>query len=363
MSTHTSLSSRFSQLLTASGVLLFASSCLAAPRVATSSAAPSAGGYNSNFGSDYGVGRARRAVGRQPIEIVGLRAKTRGGTLVPWVGLRFGEALSNRLAPLMGRAASPGATARRLASSGVRVQDIGCPFPATSAQSGVWFSFSNQTTASRKASPERALAVLQGARSRAGDVELIGTGAIGSRDSLVLFGDIVLDGPIERSTSSLTISVRVVRSDAAQPGRAELVMPLVKLQAPARDWAQLPSRTALAVLDALQITLKDDERVRLVRDASPLMPQASSARLRLEQKLGSAAAQVIDARSLQAQAARATNVAMRRRLTTQAATLRARAIADLRSVAKTPIPAAKSERAAFAEITRSARSWLSPAVS
>ncbi len=88
-------------------------------------AAPGAGGYASDYGSDYGVGRERRRVLRQPVAVIGLRARTVGGTLQPWAGLRFGDALSRRLEPMMGRAPSAGALARALSAGGVRAQDIG----------------------------------------------------------------------------------------------------------------------------------------------------------------------------------------------------------------------------------------------
>lgn len=353
MSTHITRSSRF----LAPAVLLASTvGAVAAPNNLASSAAPGAGGYSSDFGSDYGVGQRRRAVGRQPIEVVGLRARTRGGTLQPWIGLRFGESLSNRLTPFMGRAVSSGATARRLALSGVRAPDVGCPWPQGNAKSGAYFSLA--TTKASEMSSQRALAVLQASKSREGEVQLIGTGVLESRSSLLLFGDVVLDGPLGRADSAVSVTIRVVRSDLAQPDRAEIVSPVVRLQAPARDWAQLPSRTALAVLDALQIPLKDAERVQLLRDASPLMPQASPARLALEQRLGTAMSNALDARLMQAKARRTMNIAARRQLLAKVVAQQTLALRELRVIAKSPVLAFKSERAAWSEITASARVWM-----
>jgi hypothetical protein len=74
----------------------------AATNTAPGVAAPGAGGYGSDYGSDFGVGRATRISGRQPITVIGLHAKTVGGTPLPWLGLRFGDALACAWMPLWG---------------------------------------------------------------------------------------------------------------------------------------------------------------------------------------------------------------------------------------------------------------------
>lgn len=336
-------------------LMFLAASPIAARAAEPSPAAPGAGGYASDYGSDYGVGRTRRPVIRQPVAVIGLRARTMGGTLQPWAGLRFGDALSRRLEPLMGRAPSSGALARTLAANGMRAQDVGSPWPRTA----------------RSALAQRALTILQPIlqpamrlqpasavapdEADAADVPL-------ERSALTLLGDMVLGGPITQPGASLSVTVSVLRVWDA-PSRPdgigiETVLPAVTVQAPARDWAQLPARTALAVLDGLQIALTENERVALLRDASPLMPAATARRLTMERRLGEAVAAAIDARCAQMQSRRATSSSARRRLLSRAVQQGKRALKELRLVAASPVPTGAAERAAMVALARSARDWL-----
>jgi hypothetical protein len=83
------------------------------------------GGYGSDYGSDFGVGRATRISGRQPIAVIGLHAKTVGGTPLPWLGLRFGDALALRMDAFMGRAMPRTEVTRRLLRGNLRPQEVG----------------------------------------------------------------------------------------------------------------------------------------------------------------------------------------------------------------------------------------------
>jgi hypothetical protein len=60
----------------------------------------------------------------------------------------------------------------------------------------------------------------------------------------------------------------------------------VTLSATLGEWPQLPTRSALALLDALRVPLIEDERIEMLRYASPLQPPASSLRLRGEKLAG-----------------------------------------------------------------------------
>ncbi len=200
-----------------------------------------------------------------------------------------------------------------------------------------------------------------------------------ARSSLALVGDMVLGGPVTRPGSSLSVTVSVLRVwDApARPGGIgiEAVLPAVTLQAPARDWAQLPARAALAVLDALQIPLVEDERVSLLRDASPLMPAATARHLAVERRLGEAVAAAIDARAAQVQARRNAPLALRRSLLARAIQQGRRAEKELRQVAAASgatsrgaaspgaallVSGGMTERAALVGLARTAREWLAP---
>ncbi|HEX8834496.1 MAG TPA: hypothetical protein VF719_09860 [Abditibacteriaceae bacterium] len=228
--------------------------------------APGAGGYTSDYGSDYGVGAARRESRREPVTVIGFKSRTVGGTPKPWAGLRFAELLSHQLQPVMGKAPSTAAVAQMLASQRVRAQDVACPID------------------DRKVASAPAIVAL---RSQA---------AWKNRFPLLVMGDVMLNGEPTGVNSRVTIRLRAVRN---VPGFVGPASAIVTVEAAAREWAQLPSRTALALLDEMKIKLTEDERIGFLRDASPLQPAATAERLKAEQQLGDAIAAAIDSQVLQ----------------------------------------------------------------
>jgi hypothetical protein len=201
---------------------------------------------------------------------------------------------------LMGRSLSRPEVARRLAGGQLRPHEVGCG-----------------TARILPVGARRALDILRG---RGGDEAVNGVELISARPaagsgkvpfSLALVGDITLNGPLSQAGSTLSVSVRVARYG---PTFSDAVTPIITLRAPARDWAQLPARTTLAVLDALSVQLNEDERIDLLRDASPLMPAASAARLAAEQRLGQAMVAGVEAQWLLEQARRTGSTATKRDL-------------------------------------------------
>jgi hypothetical protein len=176
--------------------------------------------------------------------------------------------------------------------------------------------------------------------------------------SLALVGDITLNGPLSQAASTLSISVRVARYGATF---SDAVTPIITLRAPARDWAQLPARATLAVLDALSVQLNEDERIDLLRDASPLMPAASPARLAAEQRLGQATAAGIEAQWLLEQARRTGSAAQKRDLLQKSVRQGNLSMQGLRAVAALAPPALPTERTSYNEMRGTAQSWLTPA--
>jgi hypothetical protein len=301
-----------------------------ASSIAVIPSAPGAGGYTSDYGSDYGVGLSQSGrhlpPGRQPIAVIGLRAITVAGTPQPWIGLRFGDELARRLDAFMGTAPAASSLSRILALRGLRVQDIGILDPQNAGP------------------PQRALALLKGGTAR-------------SRFSLALFGDVILGGPASNPGTPVTIRVHVARLVS---GGAEPVTPLVLLQASWREWAQLPARTALAVLDAMKISLDEDERTALLREASPLMPFATPARMATEQRLGQAVAAAIESHVLQEQYRRTapSNFAQRHFLLARAFQQGDLAVRELRAIARMPVSARATNGNSTVNIVRTAKEWL-----
>jgi len=244
--------------------VLIAAPCFAAEQQST---APSGGGYSSDFGSDFGVGVGQAGV-REPIAVVGFSGQSPRGAL-PWIGLRFADLMSQRLMPLTGNAPSTPSLTQFMASRGLRAQDIVCPPNANTTA----ISVLKNDVAWRK----RARLVLMG------DVTLSGIDAAVAAPQAASFTG---------ENATLTVRFRVVRTrDAA-------LSPIITVIAPAREWGQLPARSALALLDAMRIKLSEDERASLLRAASPLTPNVSSARLRAEQQLGEGVAAALDSRVL-----------------------------------------------------------------
>jgi hypothetical protein len=320
----------------------------ALPVGAATTQAPGAGGYGSDYGSDFGVGRATRISGRQPITVIGLHARTVGGTPQPWLGLRFGDALAHRLNSFVGRAMPRTEVTRLLLGSNLRPQDVG--------------SGSGQalTTGAR-----RALDILRRRMQQQSinGVNLVSTPA-GTRLpastqnmplQFALVGDVVLNGALTQPESTLTISVRVARYNASV---SEAATPVITLRAQAREWAQLPARTTLAVLDALSVPLNEDERTALLREASPLMPAATPARLAAERRLGEAVTAAIEAQWLLGQSQLAVEAPLKRTLLARSVQQGAVALQGLRSAAALPASTLPGERPVFAELQRSAQSWL-----
>jgi hypothetical protein len=170
-----------------------------------------------------------------------------------------------------------------------------------------------------------------------------------------LVGDVVLNGALTQPESTLTISVRVARYNASV---SEAVTPVITLRAQAREWAQLPARTTLAVLDALSVSLNEEERVALLREASPLMPAATPMRLAAERRLGEAITTAIEAQWLQGQSQLAVTVPAKRALLGRSVQQGTLALQRLRNAAALPASTQPGERPVFAEVQREARSWL-----
>lgn len=318
------------------------------PANAATNAAPGAGGYGSDYGSDFGVGRATRISGRQPITVIGLHAKTAGGTPLPWLGLRFGDALALRMDAFMGRAMPRTEVTRRLLRGNLRPQEVG--------------SGSGQAL---PAGARRALNILRRPQQQTvNGVELVSTRPPGSTPnaplSFALVGDITLSGAFTQPTSTLIIKVRVARYSAAV---SEAATPVITLRAPVREWGQLPARTALAVFDALSVPLNEDERTALLREASPLMPAATPARLTAEQRLGQAITAAVEGQWLLGQSQLAIALPDRRALLGRAVQQGNAALQGLRNAVAFPPSTQPSERAAFAELQRTTRGWLALAQS
>jgi len=297
-------------------VALSISPCYAAP---AQSSAPSAGGYSSDNGSDFGVGLNRNSNGREPIAVLGLGGKSMRGA-VPWIGLRLSELLAQKLAPVMGDAPSTANVAQFLAARGLRAGDFSCPQNA----GGAVFSALKKDAIWKK---RVGLAVM-------GDVTLSG----------IAHGKGALQAAsFANENATLTIRLRAIRlADST-------FSPVVTIAAPAREWAQIPARTALAILDSLGVSLSEDERTNLVRDASPLSANATSERLRAEQRLGEGIAAALDCRVLSGKS---------NKENWRAAALRGEtALEILRTIGKTR-PQIGDKNAA-AQIAASAKNWIS----
>ncbi|HEX8235286.1 MAG TPA: hypothetical protein VF600_04975 [Abditibacteriaceae bacterium] len=317
------------------------------PAAAATNQAPGAGGYGSDYGSDFGVGRAGRINGRQPITVIGLHARTVGGTAQPWLGLRFGDALAQRLDAFMGRSLPRTEVTRRLLRGNLRPQEVG-----GGSSQGLSSSARRALDILRRRTPQQSV----------NGVELVSTRAVTpTRNAplqFALFGDVTLNGALTQPNSTLTVQVRVARYNA---NISEAATPLITLRAAAREWAQLPARTTLAVLDTLSVPINEDERTALLREASPLMPSATPARLAAEQRLGQAMAAAIEAQWLLGQSQLAIAAPEKRALLGRSVQQGTAALAGLRGAAAFPASTQPGERFVFAELRRSAQNWLGAA--
>jgi hypothetical protein len=132
------------------------------------------------------------------------------------------------------------------------------------------------------------------------------------------------------------------------------------LQASLREWAQLPARTTLAVLDAMKITLDEDERVALLREASPLMPFATPARMATERRLGAAVEAAIEAQVLREQYGRTATSKLKQRQFLLARAVQQGDLAEREfgAIARMPVPKPAENGPCNMEIVRTAREWL-----
>lgn len=337
-----------SKLFRRGGAALFALAFFVSISAARAQMAPGAGGYNSEFGTDYRVGMARRATAKSPIFVVGMRVRTTNGVPQTWIAPRFTAALSEKLGSVLGASAPQPQIGDALARRGLRFDEIG---------GGAL------NDAARKAAPPNALALRRAllGLQREYSPRLASRGGQARRDIsenvpslLALAGDITLSGSLKKPSTTITVSLHVAQlSEASQNAPATIT-----LRAPSRDWAQLPARCVLALSDALPFPLSGEERTALLRSASPLTPAASAARLRYEQRVGAAIAEAQSAQLLFAQVKNAP-AATSGKLRKDAAAIARRTQSSLRVLASAP-PLPESDRAVGKEIADSARAWLAP---
>lgn len=321
-------------------LLLPASPVAAQKTTSTTAAAPGAGGYNTDFGTDFGVGKRIKVAGREPAVAVGFKGKTPTGS-IPWIGLRFADSLSQRLEPVMGRTMPTSSPARFLATRGLRAQDLACP--------------------AENANIQKIPAL----------VALRADSQWRKRSDIVLLGEVLVKGVSSNATpvaqadalmrdgATLTVRVRALRN---RPGSLVSASNIVVVQAPGREWGQLPARVALALLDDMRVTITEDERSDLLRDASPLLTSASQTRVRTESRFGAAIAEALDSQVLNAKARAATTAAQRLDLSRQALLSGQTAQRDLRQLINRPAAATIRDGDIFASMNESARGWLAFAV-
>jgi hypothetical protein len=285
-------------------------------------APPNAGGYSSDYGSDFGVGAILRTQKREPVAVVSIRGQRSNSTTLPWLGVRFAAMLSEKLTAPMKRTASPTNIMRLLAANGIRSYETRLPPNASSARSN------------------RALAVIR-------------SNATYRAFPLLVVGDVTLQGEMNKPNSKLTIRLRAIRNDKAASAASDIVT----LSAPSSEWAQLPARSALALLDNMQIVLIEDERIEFLREASPLQPPSSNNRIQAESALGTAIAAALDSQSLQVQAQRTAAVPQRAVLLRQAATRGNEGQRLLRTVLSRSDAATIQDGTAMTQLVQAARRW------
>jgi hypothetical protein len=219
-----------------------------APAGTSQTAAPAGGGYTGDFGSDFGVGQSVPRGLREPFVVMGIRGVANGKN-APWLGLRLADELARALRAPMRRSADAAGVSQFLAERGVSAWQVS-PSPTSDA--------------------ERAAHALR-------------TWPTYRTFPLLVVGEVTLRGKENAPTSTLQVRVRALRWEKSLLRAAS---DEVGLQARLGEWPQLPARTSLALLDALQVPLIEDERISFLRTASPLQPMASVARLNTEKLLG-----------------------------------------------------------------------------
>jgi hypothetical protein len=198
-------------------------------------------------GSDFGVGRAEPKGIREPVAVAGIRG-VQNGQAAPWLGLRFADELANQLRAPMKKSADANAVAQFLAARRIAAWQVS-PAPTSSTPSAAnamrtWPAYRNFP--------------------------------------LVVVGEITL-GKANTPDTRLNLRLRALRWEKSALRAAS---PDVSLSAPLGEWPQLPARAALALLDALSVSLTEDERIAMLRAASPLQPSATTAQLASEKLLG-----------------------------------------------------------------------------
>ena len=218
------------------------------PAGAQVAAAPNAGGYAGDNGSDFGVGRAVPKGGREAVVVGGVRGMA-NDKLAPWLGLRFADLLAHELRAPMRSAADSGGVARFLAARRIPAWQV------------------RPTANAPLLSAANALHTWPEYRSY----------------PLLVVGEISVRGKENSPDAVLRLRLRVLRWEKL---KLRAACNDVLLSAPLGEWTQLPARASLALLDSLRVALIEDERISMLRNASPLQPRASAARLAAEKQLG-----------------------------------------------------------------------------
>ena len=346
------------------GTAFFALAICVSVSTARAQTAPGAGGYNSEFGTDYRVGMAKRAAEKAPIFVVGMRVRTTNGAPQKWVAPRFAAALSEKLESVLGTSARQPQIGAALAKRGLRFDEIGgADLQSASRVLATQNVTTRNETTSQSASVKLRRALFDLERERA--PRLASRGGMARRSATAttpslqaLAGDIALSGALENPATMITVSLHVAR--VSTPRNALLVgaPTVITLRAPSRDWAQLPARCVLALSDALPFSLSSPQRNALLRSASPFMPAASTARVRYETRVGAAIIEAQNAQLLFTNA-QTSPAASRKTSLRNATALARRAQSSLRVLANAPsLP--QSDREAAKEIASSARGWIAP---
>jgi hypothetical protein len=198
-------------------------------------------------------------------------------------------------------------------------------------------------------------------------VQLRGENEWRKRSDIVVLGDVMVKGVSSQATpvaqadalmrdgASLTIRVRALRN---RPQSLVIASNIVTVTAPAREWAQLPARVALALLDDMRVTISEDERSDFLRDASPLLSSASQVRVRTESRFGTAVALALDAQVFNVRAREARSAPEKAAVWRQALTSGETAQRQLRQLIKRPAASTIRDGDIFASMNESARNWL-----
>jgi len=211
-------------------------------------AVPNAGGYAGDFGSDFGVGKAEPTGLREPVAVAGLRSLVYGKP-VPWLGLRFADELAEELRSPMRKSVDASAVAqflaaRRIASWRV-APNADSATPSAASALRTWRAYRNIP--------------------------------------LIVVGEITVSGKDSARETRVLVRLRVLRWEKSTLRAAAGD---VSFSATLGEWPQLPARAALALVDALRIPLIEDERIDMLRRASPLQPPATAQQLRWEKLAG-----------------------------------------------------------------------------